>query len=367
MTRAVPVVFMVGLLLAGCASAHKAAAPVNAGSAGPARTGGPGSTARTGSPVSGSVLPGGSSALGTGPAASTPYERAVDASHSRGLQVWLEADLVKRWLAGPDQFNQGVDALGRLAARPGVVGIKIADELGYHYGLGDDASRVLGFLADARAALSKAAPGKLLLVDFVIPDLGCAPGAAAGSGPAACTARWDAAYPALALGRLDAVFASGSIDVADISTGLEDDSTYTSWGIDRDRAQRAAWAEVARRGWGRIVQLQARKALAHPDGYRGGSGQAQSDSRTFVDIPLAAGARAVDIWAWRQLYQGQIVRLMDPDLTPNPLWDALRQRRAQGDVLFTHFTPSQVERGLEPDLDQLASVFRAVYVAAGIG
>jgi hypothetical protein len=294
------------------------------------------------------------------------YQQAVDAAATRGLKVWLEADLAKRWLAGPDQFHQGIVALGQLASRPGVVGIKLADELGYHYGLGDDVNRMLKFLADTRSALSQAAPGKQLLVDFVIPDLGCAPGMG-GSGPAGCVAKWDGEYPALALGQLDRVFGSGSIDVADVSTGLETDSTYSAWGIDRDKAQTAAWAEIRRRGWDRLVRLQARKALAHPGDYPGGTAQAVADTRTFIDIPLASGAKAVDIWAWRELYQGQTVRLMDPQLVSNPLWVALQQRHAAGDTLFTHFTPSQVDKGLGPDLDQLAQVFTNVYVAAGIG
>jgi hypothetical protein len=302
-----------------------------------------------------------------GPGSSSRYRDAIDAAAARGLRVWLEADLVKRWLAGPGPFAEGVGALARLATRPGVVGIKVADELGYHYGLGSDANRLLRFLTDTRAALDVAAPGKQLLVDFVIPDLGCAPGLSIGAGPAACTHKWDAEYPALSLGQLDRVFSSGAIDVADISTGLETDATYSQWGIDRNRAQTAAWAEIGRRGWGAHVRLQGRKALAHPGAYAGGVAQAAADARTFIDVPLASGARAVDIWAWQEPYQGRIVRLMDPGLAPNPLWDQLVRHHRAGDVLFTHFTPSQVDKGVGPDLDQLVQGFTDVYMAAGIG
>jgi hypothetical protein len=337
-------------LLAACRSGRSVATASRA-------TPGPGTASTTAD--SGSV---------TAPPGVTRYQQAVDGAASRGVKVWLEADLAKRWLAGSDQFHQGVVALGQLASRPGVVGIKVADELGYHSGLGDDVNRVLKFLADTRSALSQAAAGKQLLVDFVVPDLGCAPGMnLRGGGPAGCTAKWDGEYPALALDQLDRVFASGSIDVADISTGLEADSTYTSWGITRDQAQTAGWAEIRRRGWSQRVRLQARKALAHSDSYSGGPAQAQADTRTFIDIPLSAGAQAVDIWAWREVYKGQVVRLMDPQLVSNPLWQDLRQRRAAGDTLFTHFTPSQVDKGLDQDLDQLAQVFTNVFVAAGIG
>lgn len=320
--------------------------------------------------VSASTGPAGSTTVtvgAPGQASSGRYRDAIDAAAARGVRVWLEADLVKRWLAGPGPFGQGVDALAGLATRPGVVGIKVADELGYHYGLGSDANRLMRFLADTRVALAAAAPGKKILVDFVIPDLGCAPGLNLGEGPAACTKKWDAEYPALALGQLDRVFSSATIDVADISTGLETDATYAHWGIDRNRAQAAAWAEIGRRGWGAHVRLQARKALAHPGAYAGGAAQAAADARTFIDLPLSSGAQAVDIWAWREVYQGQVVRLMDPGLTPNPLWDQVVRHHRAGDVLFTHFTPSQVDKGVGPDLDQLAAGFTDVYMAAGIG
>ena len=55
-----------------------------------------------------------------------------------------------------------------------------------------------------------------------------------------------------------------AIDVLDLSTGLLSDSTYASWGTTSDAAQTAAWQEVSRRGWPGLVQLQPRKALAHP-------------------------------------------------------------------------------------------------------
>ena len=73
------------------------------------------------------------------------------------------------------------------------------------------------------------------------------------------------------------------------------------------------------------------------------------------------------MWTWHQHYQGQIHRLLDPGLRPNALWQGLRQRRADGAVLLTHFTPSSVEVGLDADLAALASVFTDVFVAAGTG
>jgi hypothetical protein len=89
-----------------------------------------------------------------------------------------------------------------------------------------------------------------------------------------------------------------------------------------------------------------------------------------VDLPLEGGATAVDVWTWRQTYQGRLVGILAPDLDPNALWAELLRRKQSGDVLSTHMTPSllstdPVSQGRECDL--VAQVFRAVFVAAGTG
>jgi hypothetical protein len=297
-----------------------------------------------------------------------PYRQAVDAAASRGLAVWLDADLVKRWAEGPKSLDAAVGRLSALAVRPGVVGVKIADELGYHDALDNNPSRVSAFLTAAAAALRPRIHGKRILVDILAPELGCAPGVPNVRGPAAlCRPMARARYPALTLDQIDRYIGSGTVDAVDLSTHLLPVSRYRSWGIDRMTAQRAAWQEVKRLGWSRKVIVHARRGLAHPDDYRGDASSAEADVKLFVDVPLHTGAAAVSIWTWRQLYQGQVVRLLDPGLRPNPLWVALLARRRVGAVLFTSFSPSSTERGVGADLDMISRVFTGVYVAAGTG
>lgn len=297
----------------------------------------------------------------------TPYQETVDAAARRGLQVWLETDLAKFWLQGRSQFDTAVKGLGALAVRPGVVGIKVADELGYKDGFDRSPTRVRAFLRDAARALARHAPRRRILVDFVVPELGCVPNVPVAAGPAAqCRAEARARFPALTLEAMDGYLASGHLDVVDLSTGMLEDSVYRSWKLDQVQAQRAAWREVARRGWPASVVLHARKALAHPGAYPDGAAAAARDLNVFVDVPRQLGAVGVDVWTWRQTYQGQVVRLMDPGLQPNPLWNGLRAR-GQDALLFTHFTPSSVERGLHEDMEVLSEVFSGVFVAAGLG
>ena len=295
------------------------------------------------------------------------YQAAVQVAAADHLKVWIEADLVKRWEEGPTWFRAAVSRVAMLANRPGVVGIKIADELGYNDGM-NSVSKISKFLTAATQALQSAAPHKLILVDMVVPQLGCLPGhQAAGSQAAACASREQAAYPQLALPEVDKYLRLHAIDVLDLSTYLLSDSTYKAWGTTADAAQTAAWQEVSKRGWPSLVRLQARKALAHPGRYPGSPAQAAADMRTYVGIPFANGARAVDIWTWNQHYEGQVYRLMNPGMEPNALWNQLEGLRQANDVLFTHFSPHSVQSGVQGDLARIATVFTDVFLPAGTG
>lgn len=297
----------------------------------------------------------------------TDYRAAVKAAVAHHLRVWIETDLVKRWEAGPTWFQAGVHRVAQLARMPGVAGIKVADELGYNDGM-DSPAMIRQFLSDTARSLHAAAPHAQILVDMVVPELGCLPThQPAGSGPAACASRARAQYPQLSLPNIDGYLRMHAIDVLDLSTGLLPGPAYAQWGTTADGAQRSAWLEVARRGWPALVYLQARKALAHPGDYPGTPAQAAADLHTFVDIPLVSGAHAVDVWTWRQEYEGAINRLMNPGMKPNPLWAGLEQRRRGHDVLFTNMSPHSVESGLNKDLAMIATVFTDVLLPAGTG
>jgi hypothetical protein len=295
------------------------------------------------------------------------YADAVRAAVRHGLQVWLEADLVKRWQAGPSSFDAALGQLGSLSQIRGVAGIKIADELGYHDGL-STAAQIRAFLTAASSGLARYAPGKPLLIDMIVPTLGCLPDV---SPPliwsTECMVKSDGQYPQLSLASITGYLQLHAVSVLDLSTGLLPDATYVGWGVTRDTVQNAAWAKVTALGWRSLVVLHARKALAHPGAYTETVQQTQDDLHTWVDLPLHDGAQAVDVWTWRQLYQGDINRLLNPGLQSNALWAALRAARLRGAVLFTHFSPHSLEVGLDADLSMMATVFTSVFIAAGTG
>ncbi|HEY3001632.1 MAG TPA: hypothetical protein VGJ44_04725, partial [Kribbellaceae bacterium] len=153
-------------------------------------------------------------------------------------------------------------------------------------------------------------------------------------------------------------------------TGLLTDSEYAEQGLTRQQAQAEAWAQVGRLGWGSLTTLQARKALAAAGGYAGTDADAASDVDIYVTTPVTAGAKAVDVWTWRQKYEGKTVGLLNADLTPNPLWAALLVQRGHGVRLFTHMTPSAMPadpQAADRECALAAEVFSAVFVAAGTG
>lgn len=295
------------------------------------------------------------------------YVALADALHRRGVAVWWETDLVARWLEGDAAFRQAITRLGELAKVPGTAGFKISDEIGYGDGLGSIA-QASDFLRQARDALAQVAPGKQILVDAVVPELGCLPWR--GGNQEGCAQRVRQKYPAATAAAIETYLRAGLIDRLDLSTSLLEDSTYAKWGLTRHEAQTDAWNRVRAQGWESLTILQSRKALAQPGGYQGSAGQAAADAATYVDVPVTAGAKAVDIWTWRQPYQGQTVSLLAPDLSANPLWTALVQRHRSGVQLITHMTPSAMptdSAGYNRECDLAATAFTAIFVAAGTG
>ncbi|GAA3584992.1 hypothetical protein [Kribbella ginsengisoli] len=353
-------VLLIALLVTGCSGATPEADPTIA-SPGVTNTVPP--TQRTGGPVSVSS-----------PRAPQPprlgadrYAELATALHQRGVAIWWETDLVARWLEGSASFDQAIVRLGELAKVPGVVGFKVSDEIGYKDGL-QTMAEAAQFLKAAKTRLAQLAPGKQLLVDAIVPELGCLPWR--GTNQQGCAQRVRLKYPAATAAALESYLRAGLIDRLDLSTGLLEDATYAKWGLTKREAQADAWNRVKAQGWPQLTVLQARKALAEPDGYQGDTGQADEDSRTYIDVPVAAGAKAVDIWTWRQQYQGNVVSLLGPSLSPNPLWSELVRHHRAGAQLLTHMTPSQMpseSAAFAHECDLAAAAFTAVFVAAGTG
>ena len=298
--------------------------------------------------------------------ASSRYQHAIDVAAADGLTVWLEADLVKRWLAGPASFSAAVAQIAQLSSHD-VVGIKVADELGYHDGLSSP-GMIRRFLTDTAAALHRAVPGRLILADIVVPELACLPGwTLAPVSTVICAARARAAHPSLQIAEVTGYLRLHALDVVDLSADLLSDRTYHDWGSSQLHAQQLAWRVAAAAGWPSLVRLQARHAFAHPGAYRVPAGPTAMALRTFIEAPVREGATGVDVWTWDAFYRGRTVTLTDPGVKGNALWAGLKRERSKGISLITHFSPTYVQRDVATDVRALSAVFRQVFIAAGTG
>jgi hypothetical protein len=295
----------------------------------------------------------------------------MKAASDRGLKVWIETDLVGAWLTGPDAFTKAVSKVGAEAQTPGVVGFKIADELGQPgQKTTTSPQQAMLFLHDARAALNSVAPGKLILVDIIGFDLGCVPGSSS-SWQKKCVESNGAADASMSLDTIGQIVDSGYIDELNVTTYMQDAAKYQkTFGVSLADAQRAAFAEIKNRHWDTKVVVNTRKAFSFPTDKIADANAAAALVGDFIDVPITAGAKAVDTWAFSQKYAKSpsgTVSQMSPGSQSNALWEAFKAEKAKNVNLFTHYTPSTPMGTVQQDMDNIAQAFTGVFCAAGTG
>ncbi|WP_214414937.1 hypothetical protein [Sphaerisporangium fuscum] len=279
--------------------------------------------------------------------------KAAAAAVKLGMRVWIESELAPAWTAGKDQFNAAVASMAAQASRPGVVGVKFAQDLGYWgFKSADDVRR---FVRDASTALRAALPaGKQLAVDVVVPELGC------GSNEP-CQAALRAKYPLITRANVEKYVLTGDVDHVNVSSGLFA-SEYAAYKITPDKALRNQWIGVRARGWDTRVHIGAREVgLAHSGADKLTAEQAEAAAKLRVDLPLQAGVQTVMLWTHRQNWDGATWRILDEGLKTNTLWKALQARKGLGRMAVT-FDASDPEVGVTQDLNKLAEVFDEVYI-----
>ncbi|RCG17925.1 hypothetical protein DQ384_39480 [Sphaerisporangium album] len=281
--------------------------------------------------------------------------QAAAAAVKLGMRVWIEGELAPAWTAGKDQFDAAVASMAAQASRPGVVGVKFAQDLGY-WGF-KNANDVRKFVKDASTALRAAMPaGKQLAVDVVVPEMGCG-----ASEP--CQAALRTKYPLITRANVEKYVLTGDVDHVNLSSGLFA-SEYSKWKVTPDKALRNQWITVRARGWDTRVHIGAREVgLAHSGASALSSAQAEAAAKLRVDLPLQAGVQSVMLWGHRQSWNGAIWRILDQGLMTNTTWTALQARKALGRLAIT-FDASDPEKGVTQDLTKLAEVFNEVYIHA---
>ncbi|MFD1120427.1 hypothetical protein ACFQ3A_39160, partial [Sphaerisporangium aureirubrum] len=279
--------------------------------------------------------------------------KAAAAAVKLNMRVWIEGELAPAWQAGKDQFDAAVAQMAAQASRPGVAGVKFAQDLGY-WGF-KTATDVRRFVKDSSAALRAAMPaGRQLAVDVVVPEMGC-------GASQTCQTALRGKYPLITRANVEKYVLTGDVDHVNVSSGLFA-SEYSKYKITPDKALRNQWIGVRARGWDTRVHIGAREVgLAHSGANKLTAAQAEAAAKLRVDLPLQAGVQTVMLWTHRQNWDGTTWRLLDQGLASNTMWKALQNRKGLGRLAVT-FDASDPEKSITSDLSKLAEVFSVIYI-----
>ncbi|GAA1268368.1 hypothetical protein GCM10009677_21070 [Sphaerisporangium rubeum] len=279
--------------------------------------------------------------------------KAAAAAVKLNMRVWIEGELAPAWQAGKDQFDAAVASMAAQASRPGVVGVKFAQDLGY-WGF-KTAADVRKFVKDSSTALRAAMPaGRQLAVDVVVPEMGC-------GASETCVAALRTKYPLITRANVEKYVLTGDVDHVNVSSGLFA-SEYSKYKITPDKALRNQWIGVRARGWDTRVHIGAREVgLAHSGANKLTAAQAEAAAKLRVDLPLQAGVQTVMLWTHRQNWDGTTWRLLDQGLANNTMWKALQARKGLGRLAVT-FDASDPEKSITADLNKLSEVFNVIYI-----
>ncbi|MFI6496757.1 hypothetical protein [Nonomuraea typhae] len=302
--------------------------------------------------------------LGPGPTVSSgnPVGHALAAAGKAGLRIWVENDLADDYRAGEAQFRAAVSKLVAAAGRPGVVGVKFADYLGFRDFT--SAAQVKKFVSEATAALRAKLPGKRLAMGVVVPELGC------GSSQA-CVTDMRSRYPVVTRSRVDDYIRTSGVDRVYVASGLFGKS-YGTFKVTLDGqestitpaiAAQAQWMAVKALGWDAVVQVGSREyGLTHGDqSSPWGAERAQAEVDARVGNAIGLGAQTVTLWGHRISYDADHRRILDAGLQPNEVWKALIAKGMR-ERLSVLFDPANPEVSVSADIGALAKGVSEIFV-----
>ncbi|WP_188197520.1 hypothetical protein [Nonomuraea sp. SYSU D8015] len=306
-------------------------------------------------------------------AADDPVGQALAAARTHNLRIWLDTDLVNAWRAGSQQLTAAASRLAMYATQPGVVGTKMAFDLGLRGGFAS-AEEIMRFVSETSQVLRNTLPsGRRIAIDIVIPELGC-------GGNQECVSAMRQTHPLLSLANVERYVLTGHIDAVNVSTGIPTKQYTDRYKIQPSAVTNNLWSALRQRRWENKFPglfIGAREiGLAHS----GSSStvttvQAAKLVNELVDIPLRGGdeqgddtdrllpvtAKHIVLWTWRQSFAGQTWRLTDSGGQPNAIWEELRKRQNLI-ALSVAYNPREPETSIQDDIRAISAIASAVFV-----
>lgn len=236
---------------------------------------------------------------------------AVESARQAGLAVVLEFDYKSDFFAGVDISKKVMAVVDQIRAHPGTISaVHVADRLNEKY----SAAQSLAYLAATGAVFHRLVPGVPVLVNA--PDWQLTCGLAGQSSCGSHGARYQYETDAT----LDAMYRSGFVDGLSVATNPKNtDPAVQLQAITRARARWPApfllWVTCSQ--------------LSFPDQQYTGTPDAGLAAAAYMLAPISAGADGIALWAWHQLYAGQISTFLNKDGSSNPMWVAMTAATAQ--------------------------------------
>ncbi|MGV9383536.1 hypothetical protein ACWDRB_47520 [Nonomuraea sp. NPDC003707] len=305
------------------------------------------------------------------PAATAPdgntVAEAISAAKTAGLRVWVETDLADDYTAGDAQFQAALRSLIAAAKRPGVWGVKFAEDLGYNSGFASS-EQVITFLARATKALRAALPGKRLAIGVVVPELGCG-----SSQP--CIKAMRAKALLATKHHVDSYLKAAGVDRVEVASGrfgsdlaqyqVTDPQTNKLTAITPALATQAQWLSIRALGWDTLAQIGSREhGLAHKgdnSSWNKTTATAQIDAR--VGTALGFGAPIVTLWGHHTVDNGQTYQLLNAGLATNGMWSVLTGLNLRGRLAVV-FDPGSVDVGVRQDVTALGQGVSEIFILA---
>ncbi|GGO81350.1 hypothetical protein [Nonomuraea cavernae] len=296
--------------------------------------------------------------------AGDPVAAAITAARTARLRIWIESDLADDFKAGQAQFRAALRTLINAASRPGVIGIKFADNLGYTSFTSED--EIKDFLRQASGALRAALPGKRLAIGVVVPELGC--GAAAG-----CVAAMRAKAPLATKKLVERYIKTSAVEQVYVSNGLfasayrqhqlRDPKTGKQQPVTPAVATRAQWLSIKALGWDTLAQISSREyGLAHSGpAAPWDDAQATAQINAYIGTVIGVGAPTVTLWGHNAVDGGRTYRLLDADLAMNPMWSQLIRQQLR-ERLSVVFDPRSTELGIHQDIAALGKAASEIFI-----
>ena len=229
----------------------------------------------------------------------------VAAAREAGLAVVLEFDYKQEFFAGEDIGDKVARVVEQIRANPSTVSaIHVADRLNEKY----TAAEGLRYLEATGGVFHRDVPGVPVLANTPDWELTCGL-----PGQRTCE-NDDPRFAHETNATLDRFQRSGYLDGLSISNNLKNFDA---------KAQRTAWKRARERWPEPFILWSTSSQLSFGAAAHAGAPDPTLATDAYMRAPMDEGAQGLAIWAWHQLYDGEVYTFLNKDGSTNPVWDRM--------------------------------------------